>query len=176
MISLWVNYIRKHIEKSAGSLKAYCFKYWNSILGFDLMELHIRHQNEIKYRPNAEKFLKYLNHLECKVVILTNADRNNLELKLSKTTIHNYVKEIYTAHDFGYAKEQQEFWYLINQKIIFNPKKTLLIDDNVKVLQAAKKYGINHLLYILRPCSQSTPRNSKEFLNLLDFCEIISYI
>ncbi len=166
--------IRKYIKRKSGKLNAYCFKYWSRVLGFDLMDIHIQHQDKIKYRPNAENFLKHLNNLRYNVIILTNADRSNLELKLSRTTIYNYVKEIHSAHDFGYAKEQQEFWALINQKISFNPQRTLLIDDNISVLRTAKKFGVKHLLSILQPCSQSTRSNLNEFTQLLDFCEIIS--
>jgi putative hydrolase of the HAD superfamily len=65
-----------------------------------------------------------------------------------------------------------EFWELLSSTVQFNREKTLLIDDNVTVLQTAKDYGIRYLLSIAKPDSQLPERSSADFFSVNDFREL----
>jgi len=50
---------------------------------------------------------------------------------------------------------------------------TLLIDDNLAVLRAARHYGIKHLLAVHQPDTRRPPRDTDEFTALRDFRDIL---
>ena len=83
------------------------------------------------------------------------------------------ANKIISSHDFGHAKEEQEFWHKLMQAEPFDPETTLFIDDNLAVLTAAENYGIRHLLSIKRPDSSKPLQNTKNYYALSDFEEIM---
>lgn len=75
-----------------------------------------------------------------------------------------------SAHDFGIPKENGDIWAQIQTVAPFDPKRTLLIDDNIRALQTAKDYGIEHLLAAIN-VSEKMDR-----INPLDFAAFESYL
>ena len=55
----------------------------------------------------------------------------------------------------------------------FNFEETVLIDDNLMVLRAARKYGIRYLLTIGKPDSQKPKQEIAEFDVIHSFQDII---
>jgi len=166
-------HIIRLIRANSGKINAYCFDFWDDILGFNLMELHTQEEQKIQFRPNAKIFLEFLNTLACDVFILTNAHPKNIQLKLKKTKLQHFVKEIHSAHKHGHAKEELAFWSSISKEISFIPQRTLFIDDNPSCLRAAKRHGINNLFAIQKPCSKSARLEMNEFIAIEDFIDLI---
>ena len=69
-------------------------------------------------------------------------------------------------------KEEPAFWGRLQQQQAFAPARTLLIDDNLAVLRAAREYGIRHLLAVHQPDTRRPPRETAEFTALRDFRDI----
>lgn len=166
--------IKKLIDKHRGTLNAYCLKYWSKLLNINLLNLHYKHRDKIKFRDGAEEFLNKLQKQNLNVFLVTNADDDNLKLKLSITCLNKHVKEIYSAHKLGYAKEQQEFWLKLQDKIQFSKNSSILIDDNKHVLSAAQKFGLGDLFLIDKPCSMTKRINSAEYKIVKDFKQLFS--
>ncbi len=159
-------------EKTAGTLDWYCVDYWSRTLGLDIAELKRELAHLIRYKPHTVTFLEQLRQAEKRVLLVTNAHPKSLALKLEKTTLGDYLDGIVCAHDLGHAKEEPYFWHVLGDREAFDPSTTLLVDDNVHALRAARHYGIANLLAISRP-SPSAPRiDTGEFPAIEDFDEL----
>lgn len=78
--------------------------------------------------------------------MVTNAHCNSLEVKLEMTETGDYFDHLISAHDFDLPKEDIRTWSEIQTIQPYDPKHTLLVDDNLHALNTARKYGIQHLL------------------------------
>ena len=160
-------------ESNAGTLNWYCIDYWTEELQIDVMALKSDIDHLIQIRPHAEEFLNFLHHLNKHVIMVTNCHEKLIELKMRKTGIERYFHEIYCAHRFGSPKEENEFWVKLRQAVDFEPETTVLIDDNLTVLRAARQYGIRYLLSISQPDSQRPLKDTGEFSAVDSFRQII---
>lgn len=168
---------RKHLvdrfEKERGTLNWYCLDYWSEQLQLDIPSLKREIQHLISIRPHVLDFLQQLKNSNRHVILVTNAHRKSLEIKMSNTGIANLFDEIVVSHDFRAPKEQREFWHQLRMTHPFDPASTLLIDDTIPVLRSAHAYGIRHLLTLLQPDSKQAQRTDTEFPGILHFDEIM---
>ncbi len=167
-------YMLQLMAEAHGSIDWYCVDYWTEKLGIDIISLKREIDHLIAMRPAAVNFLETLHASDKKVYLITNAHHHTLELKLEKTRISHYFDELISSHQYGYIKEQQEFWIQLQKEIDFNPKRTLFIDDSMSVLDSAAKYGIRHILSISRPDSKKAIRTESKYPMLHDFSDIIA--
>ncbi len=79
--------------------------------------------------------------------------------------IEPYLDRIVSSHHFGCPKEQPGFWVKMMDAFPFDPDATLLVDDNLEVLDCAKTYGIRHLVTIRRPDSSKPEREASGLRN-----------
>ena len=156
-----------------GSLDWYCVDYWSRELGLDIEALKRELRHLIRVRPHVENFLERLHRSRHRVLLVTNAHRKSLSLKLETTGLERWFDEIICAHDFRLAKETPGFWAALQAQVGFIPASTLLIDDNHAVLRSARDYGIRFLLSLLQPDSHKAPRTVSEFPAILHFDEIM---
>ncbi|MEH6557909.1 MAG: GMP/IMP nucleotidase [Oceanicoccus sp.] len=168
---------REHIQKLTqrihGTLDWYCLDYWTEKLDLDIPALKREIQHMISIRPYVVEFLKQLKDSGKHIILVTNAHRQSLDIKMATTGLALLFDEIVVSHDFRAAKEQPEFWKQMRISHPFNPDKTLLIDDTASVLQSAQKFGIRYLLTLLQPDSQKPARELTEFPGILHFDEIM---
>lgn len=155
-----------------GTLAWYCLDYWTEELGLDVFSLKSDVQHLITMRPHAELFLKHLVQINKQRVLVTNAHEKVLEYKLDLTGLNVHFNQIISAHRYGYPKETGEFWQVLQSNLQFRPETTLLIDDNLHVLQTARKFGIKHLLTIAQPDSRQPSRMQTDFPAVSDFREL----
>lgn len=149
--------------KEAGTLSWYCLDFWTERLKFNVLELKADVEHLIKYRPHAETFLQRLNESDYAVVMVTNAHEDLIKMKVEKTSIDIFFDRIISAHTIGHAKEEQSFWEKLQLEVPFNCDETLLIDDNLTVLRAAREFGIKNLFTIAKPDSQNPEQETAEF-------------
>jgi len=144
----------KHILELEGTLNWYCLDYWSGSLGIDIPALKKETQHKIKQRPHVDDFLKALKDNDKKIYLVTNSHPFGIELKFNQTNIEAYFDGVISSHQFQLPKEDQGFWLALAKHISFDPERTLFIDDNVTVLNAAVEFGIKHILGIHQPDSQ----------------------
>ncbi len=161
-------------KSKEGTLAWYCLDYWSVELGLDILLLKQDVEHLIQTRPYTVELLSHLHDMNKTVVLVTNAHESILEVKLKKTGIKQYFDTVISAHELGSPKEHRKFWELLANTVPFNLEKTLFIDDNLTVLQAAKDYGIRYLLSIAKPDSHQAVRPASGFPPIEDFRELFS--
>ena len=165
--------LHAQFEKARGSLAWYSLDYWSEQLKLDIPALKREVQHMIKVRPHVEEFLSRLQRSPKRVLLVTNAHRKALDIKLARTRLGDWFDEIVVSHDLQAPKEDIEFWHRLHALHPFQPKRTLLIDDTESVLDAAHRYGISHLLTLLQPDSQLQKRLDTRFTGIHHFDEIM---
>jgi len=161
------------ITDMQGTLSWYSLAYWSRELGVDIVALKREVQHLIGLRSDALDFLTWLKEAHPRVVLATNADRASLALKLPLTGLENYLDAIISSEDVGAAKEEQAFWFALQEREPFDPARTLFIDDNPHVLESAREFGVKHLLGIKQPNSQRPEKELQEFIALDTFAQLL---
>lgn len=146
-----------------GKLEWYCLDYWANRTGLAITELKREIQHKIRMRDDSPAFLTALRQAGKQVILVTNAHPDSLSLKIEQTELASYIDTLVSVHEFGYTKEQQPLWQLLQQKYGFDRERTLFVDDSLPVLRSAQQFGIRHLLAITNPDSQQPARIITEF-------------
>ena len=157
----------------AGTMQWYCVDYWTRELGLDIARLKREVAHLIAVHPHVELFLGRVRAQGKRVVLVTNAHHASLSLKLERTGLDRFFDAIVCAHECGLPKEHPGFWPWLAAREPFTAGRTLLIDDSLPVLRAARAYGIQHLLAVARPDSQAPARDGEEFPLLRSFADIL---
>lgn len=165
--------IRGKIHSQQGTLNWYCLDYWTEQLNLPIAELKHELKHMIQAHPEVITFLERLQALNKDVVMVTNAHRDSLAIKLEMTEIGNYFDEMISSHDFGMPKENEALWQEIENKFGYNPAKTLLIDDNLQALQSAQDYGIRYQLAAIHVSPKMDKIDPKDFPGFESFSEIM---
>ena len=165
--------VRSKVLHEQGTLNWYSLAYWSRELDLDIVALKREIQHLIGLRGDALDFLKWLKQAHPRVVLATNADRASLELKLPLTGLEEYLDAVVSSADLGVPKEAQEFWFELQEVEPFDPSRTLFIDDNPRVLESAREFGIRYLLGIKQPDSTRPEKELEEFVALDRFAAIL---
>ena len=152
-----------------GKLEWYCLDYWSSELNLNIAGLKQELAGLIAVHPHVTDFLDAVRTRGKHLLLVTNAHRDSLSLKMEKTCLHQFFDEIISSHDFGFAKEQQDFWQILQDRHLFEKSRTLLVDDSLAVLRSAEAFGIAHLVSISKPDSQRPIRQVEDFPAVEDF-------
>ena len=153
-------------EAKVGTLEWYCLDHWARDLGLDLKALKREHSEHIRFLPGAQAFLASVRARAKRLVVVTNAHRDTFAVKAERTGIDRLVDSVVCSHDFAAPKESAEFWRALEAHEPFDPERTLLIEDSLSVLAAARAYGLRHTIAIRRPDSQLPPRATPGFLGV----------
>ena len=153
----------RRFDEKRNTIEWYCTDYWSEQLAMDIPALKRELQHLIAERPYATEFLSHLGANTTQRVLITNAHRHSLDIKLEITGIGEHFDAIISSHDYGAPKEHDTFWLRLQQEIIFEPARTLFIDDTESMLKTAQNHGIGHLLCIRQPDSSKAPRTDLTF-------------
>ncbi len=156
-----------------GTLDWYCVDYWTEELSLDIEQLKHEVADKISIRPEVDKFLSWLKRQDKRVVLVTNAHPASLRLKMEVTGLYGHFDKIVHAHELGLAKEHEGFWEKLHTLEPYQPQHTLLIDDNLQVLDSATAYGIKYCLGIHLPDSQGEVMENDRYPALKSFSEIM---
>ncbi|MBV6288736.1 GMP/IMP nucleotidase [Pseudomonas aegrilactucae] len=156
-------------ERNAGSLNWYCLDFWSAELKLPVRELKLETADLIALRPDADTFLQAIKHAGKRVIMITNAHRDSLSLKLERVELAPYFERLISSHDYGYPKESQQFWSALQEDTGFDPARSLFIDDTLAILRSARTFGVAHLLAVRQPDSRKGPRDTAEFAAQEDY-------
>jgi len=165
--------LEPRFKSMEGKLEWYCLDYWSEVLQLDIAGLKAEISGLIAVLPHVTEFLEKLQHSSQKVLLVTNAHRDSLGLKMEKTCLQPFFDGIISSHDLGLPKEHTDFWGLLQQQQPFDTKKTLLIDDSLTVLSSARLFGIAHLISVSKPDSKQPKKNVTDFPAIEDFRELM---
>lgn len=156
-----------------GQLQWYCLDYWSEQLEIDIPALKMSVKDRVAFRPHAIEFLRFLQDNNKRVILATNAHPKSLEIKLLNANFHQYFEDLSCSHEFGHPKEEQVYWQRLQEKYRFDPKRTLFVDDAVRILKAAEDFGIANLLGISQPDMTLDKIDSSPYDAVDDFLDII---
>ena len=93
-----------------GSLPWYCLDYWSRQLNMDIPALKRELQHMVRVRPYAIEFLTRLHDSHRDVVMVTNAHRKTLDIKMDEVDITHWFDRVVVSHDLDAPKEDLAFW------------------------------------------------------------------
>jgi HAD superfamily hydrolase (TIGR01509 family) len=160
-------------EAKIGTLEWYCLDHWARDLGLDLKTLKREHRERIRFLPGAQEFLASVRARGKRVSIVTNAHRDTFAVKAERTGLDRLVDSVVCSHDFAAPKESAAFWQALEQHEPFDAQRTLLVEDSLAVLAAARAYGLRHTVAIRRPDSKRPARAIAEFAAIDGVFELV---
>jgi GMP/IMP 5'-nucleotidase len=150
-------------EALQGDLEWYCLDHWCERLGIDVVQLHHDVSHRIGYLPGALEFLRAVHKQDIRVLLVTNSHPDTLALKEAMTGFGDYFDGLHSSHDYGYAKESQDFWSALQEDVDFDRETTLFVDDSQPVLRSAHEYGIKMLVTVTHPDTSEPLKHGSEF-------------
>ena len=160
-------------KQHAGQLNWYCTDFWSRELKLSIRDLKREVAHLIALRPDADSFLAAVRSAGKRVVLITNAHRDSLSLKLERIELAPYFDRLISSHDYGFPKEAQQFWFALQQDLGFEPARSLFIDDSLPILRSARDFGVAQLLAVRQPDSQAAPKDTEEFAAVEDYRALI---
>ncbi|WP_095125285.1 GMP/IMP nucleotidase [Pseudomonas sp. Irchel s3a12] len=161
-------------ERHAGQLQWYCLDFWSTELKLSVRELKLETAHLIALRPDADTFLEAIKRAGKRVIMITNAHRDSLSLKLERIELAPYFERLISSHDYGFPKENLQFWDALQADIGFDPARSLFIDDTLPILRSARDFGVAHLLAVKEPDSRKGPKDTAEFAAVEDYRNLIA--
>lgn len=160
------------------TLAWYSSKYWTEKVGVDVLQLQYDHCDRVNTRPGCIELLQQLQAQGYRCWLVTNADVASLTFKLKLMKIKDYFEVIVSSEQLAHAKEEQAFWQLLQQQHPFNPNEVVFVDDTAPVLDAAQKFGLQHLVTIIQPSSIQKPRDAAElnYPSIQVLTELLPYL
>ena len=159
----------------AGTLDWYSVDFWQTELELDIMRLKEEVAHLIAVHPAVTDFLAAMRQAGKRLVLATNAHRKSLTLKMARTRLEPHFDALISSHALGAPKEEQAFWQRLQAVEAFDPARTLLIDDSLPVLAAAREFGIRHLLAIRMPDSREPRKETGDFPAIDDFRQLLAH-
>lgn len=158
---------------NAGQLNWYCLDFWSRELKLSIRDLKREVAHLIALRPNADTFLAALRGAGKRVALITNAHRDSLSLKLERVELAPWFDRLISSHDYGFPKEDQQFWQALRADFGFEPARSLFIDDSLPILRSARAFGVGHLLAVRQPDSRQGAKDTAEFAAVEDYRSLI---
>ncbi len=168
--------MHQYYQQVSGQLQWYCLDYWAAKLDIDIMAAKHEIAHLISMRDDTIPFLNALRQSGREVVLLTNAHPDNLAMKIERTQLDTHLDTLISTHEFGVSKESQQLWQKVQQRLQFDPARTLFVDDSLPILEAARQFGIAHLLAVANPDSKVPARTITEFPATSDYRELLADI
>ena len=161
-------------RREEGTLNWTDIDFWSRELSLDIPALKEGIRHLIEVHPDSEPFLRFVRRLQKQVILVTNAHYKTLDLKMNHVGLSGYFDRVISSFDLGAPKEEQRFWQALEAELHFDPQRTLLVDDNREVLQAARDYGIRYLFFKGISSSKAPAETSRRFPVLHSFLELMA--
>ena len=150
--------ILPRLRDAEGTLNWYCLDYWSRKLELDLSAIKSEHDQRIAWLPGARNFLSRQRAAGRRLILATNSHPETLRIKDEKVHIRPHLDAMYSSHVFNAPKEHAEFWLRLRAAEPFDPGHTAFVDDNPKVLEAARAAGIACVIAVTHPDLGRPPR------------------
>ena len=127
----------------------YDVDYWSNMLDIDI-EAQKRSEKSFSRISLYDGVIDTLNVLKnkTKMILITNAHRKTLNIKLEKYNLIPYFDEMVCAHELHYVKEDIQLWYMLRSKYRLDYEKTLLVEDTINNINVGLSAGISGAIYV----------------------------
>ena len=165
--------LESEMQRVRGRLEWYCVDHWARFTGLDVLRLKHELAHHIRLKPHADHLLGALRRAGRRRVLVTNAHPEVYAFKHRLTGIGNQLDTIVSAHDLDCAKEDGDFWQRLQRVAPYDPRRTLLVDDNLLALASAAGAGLEALRGMRYPDEQGEPVESDDFALLESLAELL---
>jgi 5'-nucleotidase len=169
-----LEHLHPRFKAVEGTLAWYSIEHWSRELDMDIATLKREVEHLIQVLPHAEEFLKAMRAQGKRLVLVTNAHAPVLAMKMERTRIHSHFDRVISSHDLGHPKETAEFWHRLQETEPFDTATTLLADDSLPVLRAARSYGLRNIVAMRKPDTRRPAREMEDFASIETFAELLS--
>jgi putative hydrolase of the HAD superfamily len=147
----------------------YDVDYWSNMLNVDI-EAEKRSSISFDRIQLYEGVTKTLNKLKdnFRLILITNAHRKTLNIKLEKYDLSPYFENMICAHELHYVKENIQLWYMLKSRFKLDYTKTLLIEDTINNIKVGLSAGISQAVYL----GDESYEDSKKILKLSSINDI----
>lgn len=151
-------------------------------LRYEIAENYLR--EKVKYKPNAEKVLKYLKEKGFILAIATTTNEHTIEIykKYNKNIIDNANLEdifsiIYSKSAVKNLKPNPEVHYKILKELKMKPEECLIIEDSIIGVEAANNANIEVIAIYDKysDCNREEINKLSQY-QFRDFNEMLNYI
>jgi len=127
----------------------YDVDYWSNMLDIDI-EAQKRSEKSFSRISLYDGVIDTLSVLKnkTKMILITNAHRKTLNIKLEKYNLTPYFDEMVCAHELNYVKEDIQLWYMLRSKYKLDYEKTLLVEDTISNINVGLSAGISGAIYV----------------------------
>ena len=127
----------------------YDLDYWSNMLGIDI-EAEKRSDESLSRIRLYDNVVDTLSELKkhTRLILITNAHRKTLNIKLEKFNIEPYFHEMICAHELYYVKEDLQLWYMLRSKYKLNFDRTMLVEDTINNINVALSAGVSSAIYV----------------------------
>jgi putative hydrolase of the HAD superfamily len=127
----------------------YDVDYWSNMLDIDI-EAQKRSEKSFSRISLYDGVIDTLSVLKnkTKMILITNAHRKTLNIKLEKYNLTSYFDEMVCAHELNYVKEDIQLWYMLRSKYRLDYEKTLLVEDTINNINVGLSAGISGAIYV----------------------------
>jgi putative hydrolase of the HAD superfamily len=160
-------------QREEGTLNWTDIDFWSRELDLDIPALKEGIRHLIEVHPDTEEFLQFLQGLNKKIALVTNAHYKTLNLKMNHVGLLDYFDEVVSSFDLGAPKEDRQFWEILEERLGFEPGHTVLVDDNAEVLASARRYGIKYLLFKAKSSLKAEAEPHPDFPSIVSFRELM---
>lgn len=149
----------------------YDVDYWSNMLNVDI-EAEKRSSISFDRIQLYEGVTETLNKLKnnFRLILITNAHRKTLNIKLEKYDLNPYFEKMICAHELHYVKENIQLWYMLKSRFKLDYAKTLLIEDTINNINVGLSAGISQAVYL----GDESYEDSKKILKLSSINDIFS--
>ena len=149
----------------------YDVDYWSNMLNVDI-EAEKRSSISFDRIQLYEGVRKTLNKLKdnFRLILITNAHRKTLNIKLEKYDLSPYFENMICAHELHYVKENIQLWYMLKSRFELDYTKTLLIEDTMNNIKVGLSAGISQAVYL----GDESYKDSKKIIKLSSINDIFS--
>ena len=148
--------------------------FWSKEFDLDIPALKEQLRHLIDVHPHVEHFLTEMHRMGKEIHLLTNAHWKSVKLKFRETGIGRHFDSVITSNEIGAPKEWPDFWKMSQERIGFDPARSLFVDDTEDVLHTARDYGIKYVVFKGRSSSMVDPAISENFLSITDFDDFLT--
>ena len=147
----------------------YDVDYWSNMLNVDI-EAEKRSSISFDRIQLYEGVTETLNKLKnnFRLILITNAHRKTLNIKLEKYDLNPYFENMICAHELHYVKENIQLWYMLKSRFKLDYTKTLLIEDTINNIKVGLSAGISQAVYL----GDENYEDSKKILKLSSINDI----
>ena len=127
----------------------YDLDYWSNMLDIDI-EAQKKSEESLSKIRLYDNVIDTLSELkkDIRLILITNAHRKTLNIKLGKFNIEPYFHEMVCAHELYYVKEELQLWHMLRSRYRLDFNKTVLVEDTLNNINVALSAGVSSAVYV----------------------------